>query len=300
MSELTCIDTLRQTVTTSTQVTVGIGDDAAVLDVSCQDQQLIATDTLMEGVHFDQNCPYSLMGRKALAVNLSDIAAMGGTPECALVSLCLPTARGLTIGEQIMSGMMNLASEYHVSICGGDTNSWQGPIVISITITGRPHPVRGAILRHGAKPGDDIWVSGRLGNSIKGHHLNFKPRINLAKKLLDTAPISSMIDLSDGLGTDLKRICDASRVKATLFSEKVPLSSGLSGEKGLVSAFTDGEDFELLFTAPPSSSQRIKKLIVDETLTCIGTCHDGDLSMIIDKNGAMLPLTMAGFTHQLT
>ncbi len=236
------------------------GDDTALLPPHTSGV-LFAADMLMDGVHFDlaQTSP-QLVGRKAIAVNLSDIAAMAGRPTSVTVCLALPKSYpgGDTeaLARELMTGMLPLASQFDVAIAGGDTNSWHGPLVISVAITGVPHH-QGSVQRSGAQPGDWILVTGELGGSISGKHLQFTPRIEEASLLHDRYGLTAMLDLSDGLGSDLRHILRASGVGATLDASRIPISTAaysaakLSGKDPLVHALGDGEDFELCFTVPP-------------------------------------------------
>ena len=236
------------------------GDDTALLPPHTSGV-LFAADMLMDGVHFDlaQTSP-QLVGRKAIAVNLSDIAAMAGRPTSVTVCLALPKSYpgGDTeaLARELMTGMLPLASQFDVAIAGGDTNSWHGPLVISVAITGVPHH-QGSVQRSGAQPGDWILVTGELGGSISGKHLQFTPRIEEASLLHDRYGLTAMLDLSDGLGSDLRHILRASGVGATLDASRIPISTAAysaakqSGKDPLVHALGDGEDFELCFTVPP-------------------------------------------------
>ena len=237
---------------------IGLGDDTALL-APAPKGTLLASDMIMEGVHFDlSKADPKLVGRKALAVNLSDIAAMAGTPSTITVCLALPHKGGEQLAKQIMLGMLPLAEQFGVAIAGGDTNSWDGPLVISVTITGTPHE-HGSVQRGGAKSGDWICVTGDLGGSITSKHLNFIPRIEEAKILHREFGLSAMLDLSDGLGSDLRHILRASGGGAIINKAKIPISAAalyaaqLSGKTALDHALSDGEDFELCFTLPPAA-----------------------------------------------
>lgn len=251
--ELSFIAWLRQSLATHPsrqKLTIGPGDDCALID-----GYLIASDMLMDGVHFDLRATSGeLAGRKALAVNLSDLAAMAATPTAVVVSLALPRQDGETLGRRVMQGLLDLARDYDVAIAGGDTNFWRGPLVINVTITGRPHP-SGIVQRAGARPGDWILVTGALGGSIKGHHLRFMPRVREAQRLQEHYGLHAMLDLSDGLATDLRHILAESGVGAILDRDAIPLTVEADGS--LERALTDGEDFELCFTVSPEIGQRI-------------------------------------------
>ncbi len=232
MNELKLIETLKALCPTTPAVILGIGDDAAIL-ASPARATLACTDMLMEGTHFllPAASPEEI-GHKALAVNLSDIAAMGGAAQSALVSLALPTARAnADFVSGIYRGMSALAQEFKVAIVGGDTNIWQGPLVLSVTVLGEAHP-KGTVKRSGAKVGDKIFVTGPLGGSISSHHLNFRPRLTEAKLLMDTFELHSMMDLSDGLAKDLREIAGQSQLAAYL-SRQPTKSSSCSGKSPL-------------------------------------------------------------------
>ena len=241
------------------------GDDTAVMHVGHGDL-LLAADMLMDGVHFDLGTtPPHLVGRKALAVNLSDLAAMAGAPESATVCLALPKAGGEELAKALYSGLLPLAEEYGLTIAGGDTNAWDGPLVISVAITGRAH-TRGSVRRSGAVAGDWICVTGTLGGSILGHHLSFTPRLREAWQLHRDYGLHAMLDLSDGLAGDLRHILRASGVGARLDAAALPISQAArrlaAGQPDPVDAarqhaLNDGEDFELCFTLPEAAAQRL-------------------------------------------
>ena len=237
------------------RVSLGIGDDAACLDFPEASRCLITTDMLMERVDFilAEATPYRI-GWKALGVNLSDIAAMGGKALAAVVSYALPKQGAMELAQGIQAGLEALAREFSVAIIGGDTNTWDGPLVISLTVLGEPLGT-GPIRRDGALPGDWIMVTGELGGSILGHHLDFTPRLREAAALQSRGQIHSMIDISDGLAADLHHLLDASGVGAIVHAESLPIrpaaSSMKDGRTPLQHALSDGEDFELLFTVSP-------------------------------------------------
>ncbi len=280
-------------------VAVGIGDDAAVTHLTMP--QLVTTDMLMDGVHFDSALgDYELIGRKALAVSLSDIAAMGGRPDVAFVSVAFP--RGLPTGDcrAVMEGLNRLALEYEVMVAGGDTNSWNGPLVINTTVIGRP--LRAPILRSGAIAGDVIFVSGPLGDSLETqHHLKFTPRLRAAAYLALNYSPSSMIDLSDGLITDLGHITTESRCGALLYTEQIPINPSLHHLpflERLERALTDGEDFELCFTLPQFAQiQLMEDSLCPFKPYPIGVVTSDPGISIRDENNAPITLTRKGYEH---
>jgi thiamine-monophosphate kinase len=239
-------------------VALGIGDDCAALRFRRGAEVLVTTDMLMEGRHFLRDtASFPEIGYKALAVNLSDIAAMAGIPVAALVSVALPRHEAEAAATGLMLGMKRLANDHDLALIGGDTNAWNGPLVISITVIGEASE-RGAVRRDGAKPGDVIFVTGRLGGSLLGRHLRPRPRVREALAIHEDAEIRAMIDLSDGLAGDLAHILKSSgSLGATLDADDIPVHPDAyqlaieTGRHPLDHAMTDGEDFELCFTVAP-------------------------------------------------
>lgn len=262
MKEHKIIEQLQRQCPDNASVKLGIGDDSAVLQPSAS-EQLVCADMLMEGVHFLMEAqPIEKIGHKALAVNLSDIAAMGGTALSAYICLALPRARAESrFIDSLYKGFAELAQTFQVAIAGGDTNIWEGPLVISVTVVGAVHK-KGAITRSGAQVGDVIMVTGDLGGSIEGHHLSFIPRLNEARALMDACTLHSMIDISDGLGKDLREICRQSGVAAALEADHLPLRENirqLPRAQRLHHALADGEDFELCFTLSEAEAQGLEQ-----------------------------------------
>src|SRR5215208_4009092 len=205
--EFAYIDWLRRVTPAAAGVAVGPGDDTAVLRPP-RGPLLVTTDMLLEGSCFRvaEAGPFRV-GRKAIAVNLSDIAAMAGVPTAAVVSVGLPRAGGRELAEELYLGMREIADAFHVPLVGGDTNSWDGPLSISVTLLGEATE-RGPVLRSGAKVGDWVMVTGPLGGSILGHHLDFTPRVREALALHTAADLHAMCDISDGLSADLNHILE--------------------------------------------------------------------------------------------
>ncbi len=304
MAEFSFIEELRARLTASSALTIPPGDDAAELRVS-GDRVLFAADMLMDGVHFElARIPPELAGRKALAVNLSDVAAMAGTPTACVVSLALPRDGGLALARGVSAGIEALAREWDVDVAGGDTNSWQGPLVINVAILGAPH-ARGSVRRSGAKAGDLIYVTGRLGGSIHGRHLTFTPRIDAARALHTRFGLHAMIDLSDGLAGDLRHILAESGVGAVLDRDALPVHDDTrktaSGAPGWQHALGDGEDFELCFTLPPAAAAAMERAwpAADSAafprLTRIGEITAKAAHPLTFRDGSVVPA--AGYAH---
>lgn len=303
--EFELIQWLRRQVVDRPPVELGIGDDAAVLRLVESGQSLVTVDMLMEGVDFllDQTSP-ELVGRKSLAVSLSDIAAMGGRPVAAFVAGAFPRSRGVEFALRVHAGLLQLADEFGVSIAGGDTNTWDGPLVISTTVIGVPL-VEQPIRRDGACPGDWIMVTGSCGGSLAGRHLTFTPRVREAAALLRVAPIHSMIDISDGLAADLHHLLEASGVGCTLDAASIPIHSDVClidpHRFRLQRALGDGEDFELLFTVTPAAGEKLLQADICGTpLHRIGTIEATPgcrLNLGVGQVEALPPL---GWTHAWT
>jgi thiamine-monophosphate kinase len=285
-------------------VKLGIGDDCAALTVGSS-PVLFASDMLMDQVHFDLAALRTgyLVGRKALAVNLSDIAAMGGEPLAVCVSLGLPQKNGARIGREVMAGMKSLADEYDVAIVGGDTNSWSKPLVVNVAIIGKAHP-RGIVTRAGAHPGDLLFVSGTLGGSFHGKHLTFEPRLDLGRWLTTHYLPTAMVDLSDGLANDVGHIISGSGCGAEIDLTKIPISTAAlkhtNKKPPLERALSDGEDFELAFCLSPSNAKKLlaRKDFHQLGLTCIGKMIRERKLLGIDLKGKRAPIKTLGYEHK--
>ena len=224
MDEFALIDWLRRRTPADPRVLLGPGDDCAAVRLAPDWPCLITTDMLLEGSCFLlAEAGPRRVGRKAMAVNLSDIAAMAGQPTAAVVSLGLPRQGGLALAEELYRGLREMGDAFNVAIVGGDTNSWDGPLVISVTLVGQPTG-RGPVTRSGAKPGDWLVVTGELGGSILGKHLDFTPRIHEAISLHASTDLHAMIDVSDGLAGDVNHLCEESHCGAVLWADRIPIS----------------------------------------------------------------------------
>lgn len=234
-------------------VVVGPGDDcAAVKFGSRRWLQLLKTDCLVEGIHFLPDEEPRRIGWKALARAISDIAACAGKPQHALVTVAAPGEMKVSRLEGIYDGLNQVADQFGISIIGGETSRSPGPLFLSIALTGRVRADR-MITRSGGQAGDQLFVTGRLGGSLGGRHLDFVPRVLEALWLAKNFPIRAMMDLSDGLGCDLPRLADASRTGFTLDLSSLPLHEGSAVEN----AIQDGEDYELLFAVEAGFSKKL-------------------------------------------
>ncbi len=308
MNEFELISRLTRSLPTNKSVVVGAGDDCAVLDLGLPDRLLLfKTDAVVEGVHFTSATPPEKIGRKALARCLSDIAAMAGTPIAALVTLALPATFVPDFVESIYTGISALARRHEVAIVGGETTVNPKGTLISVALIGSMPRGKG-VLRSGAEVGDAIFVTGELGASLAGKHLDFEPRLAEARWLAQHFGLHAMLDISDGLAGDLRHILKASRVGAELLASAIPISrearraaKAESGAKTpLLAALTDGEDFELLFTVASREAVPLldawKKEFPKLALSCIGKITASEGITIRDKEGVR-PFTAHGYAH---
>ncbi|HWB59599.1 MAG TPA: thiamine-phosphate kinase [Chthoniobacteraceae bacterium] len=251
-------------------VRVGIGDDCAVIGAkSAARWTLLKTDCIIEGVHFLKTAPARKVGWKALARALSDIAAMGGEPSHALVTIAAPATMRVAWLKGFYAGLREAAGKFGVVIVGGETARSPGAFFCSVALTGVVERKR-CVTRSGARGGDALYVTGRLGGSIRGRHLAFTPRIAEARWLTQHFQLHAMMDLSDGLGSDLPRLAEASRCGFLVHEEKIPVTPGCTTRHALA----DGEDYELLFAIHPRDTKRLesawKKRFPKLPLTRIG------------------------------
>jgi thiamine-monophosphate kinase len=308
MTEFELINRLTRSLPTNKSVVTGAGDDCAVLDFGLPDRLLLfKTDALVEGVHFDPGTAPAKIGHKALARCLSDIAAMAGTPVAALVTLALPASFDPDFVEAIYSGINALARRHDVAIVGGETTANPERMLLSVSLIGTV-PRGKSVLRSGAEAGDAIFVTGELGGSLAGRHLEFEPRLAEARWLTQHFSIHAMLDLSDGLAGDLRHVLKASRAGAELLTTAIPISrearraakAESSSKTPLLAALTDGEDFELLFTVASRDAVPLldawRKQFPDLPLSCIGKITAGEGITLRDKEGAR-PLTAHGYVH---
>ena len=307
----------------------GIGDDTAVIASSPGRHLLLTTDLLAEDIHFRlETSTFEDIGYKAAVANLSDIAAMGGSPRYMLVALATPPTRTTSEIEQLYRGLMGACRPYGVELVGGDTSASRHGLFICITLTGTVAPGR-ALTRNGARPGDLIYVTGTLGDSLAGlklltdapdaprltgrdrrfllaRHQRPTPRIKEGQLLADLRLATSAIDLSDGLSGDLAHVCKQSGVGAEILSTALPLSpacrayAAASGIEPVGLALEGGEDYELLFTVSPGNLPRIERLARRSGFqwTCIGRIRPGPYGIRLrDADGIARKMASSSYVH---
>jgi thiamine-monophosphate kinase len=266
---------------------------------------ILTTDHLVEGVHFDlKEARPSAVGRKVMACNLSDIAAMGCRPVAATVTVAVPPHVTLADLRAVHRGMRRVSDPFGVAIVGGDTSRSPRDLVIGVTLVGETKGLR-PVLRSGARVGDSILVTGRLGGSRLGRHLRFVPRVSEGWRLNHRYRIHAMIDLSDGLGIDLSRLLRASGVGAILEARRIPIAPAArrmaaeSGRSALEHALGDGEDFELLFTTSEAEARRIEAdRILGSLVSRIGRITRAGL-VLRDSRGEERPIEASGYEHEI-
>ncbi len=307
------IEHLRRRIPPHPRLLLGPGDDAAVVQMADVDECVMTVDLLTDRVDFElEKVDPRRVGRKALAVNLSDLAAMAAEPLAAVIALALPRAGGLELAKDLYEGLLPLAGQYDLAIAGGDTNSWDGPLVLSVTLIGkvgsgkdahRPQALR----RGGAKPGDRIIVSGRFGGSILGRQFDFNPRVREAILLNRRYRLHAGIDVSDGLSIDLSRVAKESGLGAILDLDAVPVSEDAQrlaaqlddGCGALEHALKDGEDFELILAVPPQEARRmLADRPLDVLLTDVGCFLEEAGLWQTDSRRGKRKLIPSGWEHQ--
>ncbi|MBL0926787.1 MAG: thiamine-monophosphate kinase [Phycisphaerales bacterium] len=276
-------------------VEVGPGDDCAV--VGAGGRLLLTVDQLVEGRHFDPGTAPDLIARKAVARSVSDIAAMAGAPLVSLGTGCL--TRGRPDADELCARMAHWANAFGCPMVGGDLAFHDGPAVLTVTVLGTPHPTRGPVLRSGARAGDLVLVTGRLGGSYtSGRHLSFTPRAAEARQLADALGprLHSMIDISDGLGRDAGRLAAASGVRIEINAARLPLHPGVTDWRR---GAADGEDYELLFTAGGLAEGACSALAsIGAPVSCIGRVVSGEGCVVIDPEGSAHDARELGWEHR--
>jgi thiamine-monophosphate kinase len=285
----------------SPRVLVGPGHDAAVVAFDGR-TVVLKTDTVVDGVDFRlREHGARAAGRKALAVTVSDLAAMAATPRACVVSAVLPRDVTFETFDAIAAGLADAAAETGCEVVGGDTTVADGPLVLTVCAVGEPGP-HGVVRRSGARPGDALSVTGPLGGSILGRHLTFRPRVKEAAVLAAAGVPHAMMDLSDGLSTDLPRMCAMSGVGADVEAARVPVHPDAVAAGGprtpLERALHDGEDFELLLAHAPLDAPALAALAAQGvTLHRVGTVTGaaGEVRLLVDGRAA--PLPRGGYDH---
>lgn len=289
LSEDALIARLTRGLPTAPDVRVGVGSDCAVIGLPRDKVWLVLkTDCVVESVHFLPEEKPERVGWKALCRAISDVAACGGVPRHALITLAVPHDYVVERLDGVYAGICKAAKRFGVSIVGGETSSSPGGFFLNIALTGEVER-KCCVSRTNGKAGDLLYVTGRLGGSLRGKHLDFIPRLDEARWLVRNFLPSAMMDISDGLAKDLPRFAAASRCGFTLSEENIPRTRGCT----LQEAMEDGEDFELLFAIPSRSPSKLetgwKKKFPRVPLTCIGR-----LTRLSTKP---TPLTYRGFDH---
>jgi len=282
---------------------VGIGDDAAEVALPGEGRLVVSADMLVAGVHCDSDEAPERIGAKAVARAHSDTAAMAARPFCTLVTAALPHDWDDDMARQLCNGLWATCQAIGAPLIGGDVSSTDGPLVLSVTALATPGPA-GVITRAGAHVGDAICVTGHLGGSLVGHHLDFTPRIPEALALAESCDIHAMIDISDGLSTDLLHMARESGVSVELYGADVPISDAAhtlaaqNERSPLAHALHDGEDYELLFCLSATEAERLgAEGIAGVQVSVIGKVIEGSESVLYFGDGTHCPLVAAGWEH---
>lgn len=325
VGEAGILEAIRRAVTvTDPAVVVGIGDDAAVVKGRADRDFIVTCDIQIEGVHFRRAsaAPFDI-GWKAMAINLSDVAAMGGVPRFALVSLVLPAELSLRWVEELYRGLTEIGGAYGVAVIGGNLSRTAGPITVDVTLMGEVED--GAVVRRaGARAGDRLLVTGTLGASSAGRrlaeqgirlpggealvaaHLRPSPRVHEGRAATLSGWAAAMIDLSDGLATDLSRLCDVNNLGVRIDARAVPIAGEVRAAAGALEidaldlALFGGEDYELLVASPPAHAGALADRITSETgtpVTIIGTFVPSEEGRQVITNRGSVPLAARGWDH---
>jgi thiamine-monophosphate kinase len=301
---------------------LGLKDDVALIEGPPGEDYVLKTDAIVEGVHFRSDDPPAQVAQKALRVNLSDLAAKGAKPVGYLLTIALGPAQDEAWLAAFATGLAEDQARFGIGLLGGDSTATRGPAMVSVAAVGRVAAGR-APLRSGARAGDLVYVSGTLGDAalglaalvgkvadlddmarafLVGRYRLPQPRLALGARLIGVA--HAMMDISDGLVADLGHICAASHVGAVVEAARLPLSAparaAIAGHPDrLAAALGGGDDYELLFTAPPSASQPIAALerALDLPITMIGHIEGGEGVKVLDQGGAVMTVSVAGFRH---
>lgn len=334
LHEFQLIETLhRRYGQTSSNVVRGIGDDAAVVTPIKGHEMVLTTDLLAEGVHFNlKTATFEDIGYKAAAANLSDIAAMGAKPNYLLVSLAIPSSQAASEIQRLYRGLMSACRTYGVDLIGGDTSASRQGLFLNIVLIGSV-PVGRALTRDGARPGDLLYLTGTIGDSLAGlrllsarhgtkrsvpqsvkrstqelirRHLRPTPRLGMGQALSRQRLATSAIDLSDGLSGDVRHICQQSHIGIEIDVDALPISSALREYADMKKidpidvALQGGEDYELLFTIAPRHRKKVEQLArrIDCKLSCIGIVKPASYGLRIkDQSGTLRRLPMLSYQH---
>lgn len=292
LGEFRLIERFKKRIKPDSSLVVGSGDDCAVLKFNKDKYQLFTCDMIAENVDFTlKDDPY-FIGRKAVAISISDIASSSGLPRHCVISMGLPKNTRLKVIDRIFKGMLDICREYNINIAGGDLSS-SDRIVLDVSMLGLVEKNK-LTLRSSARPGDFIFITGELGGSILGKHLKFTPRIKEARFLAKNFKVNAMIDISDGLTQDLKHILKQSKVGAVIYEKLIPLSPEA---RNLSDALESGEEFELLFTLPRLESKRLlSRRLVD--FKPIGEIVDKKYGFkLINEEGKIKNINSKGYLH---
>ena len=282
-------------------IPIGIGDDMAQIALDRGASVLITTDMLLDGTHFDlATATLEQVGYKSMATSLSDCAAMATIPLAAVVAVALPHGWGGRQLQELHAGVVRAADKYRCPLVGGDITSWKtdGRFAVCVSMLSKPGdkpPVR----RSGAQAGDVICVTGSLGGSGRRRHLEFEPRVNEALQIVQIADLHAMMDISDGLSTDLNRICHQSSVGALVEASAVPMSQDAKAQTDpLDAALNEGEDFELLFTLSPEQWDTLhRRWDHPVPITRVGRITNTGRMEIKMPDGQVLDLKPGGYDH---
>lgn len=309
MKEDDLIELLSQNAPSRSDVIAGIGEDCAVIETGLPDKWLLfKVEAVVENIHFESTTPAKLVGRKALNRSISDIAAMGGIPTHALITIGIPDSSLFSWVQEAYEGIYHQAKKYEIAVVGGETTRSPKVIFINISLLGYVEKDRCIFRNRGLQVGDGLFVTGELGGSLDRKHLEFEPRLEQARWLTSHFPIRAMIDLSDGLATDLPRMLKGTSLGAELLKEAIPISKearlrfqeGRSSKTPLEAALTDGEDFELLFALPPGYAVALldawKRTFPDIPLSCVGKVINTP-GIYIRSRKTIEPLDLYGYDH---
>jgi thiamine-monophosphate kinase len=305
MAERELIDYIRELVARDRPewLQTGVGDDAAVVVPPAGGAVVLTTDMVIEGVHFEPGTALELVGRKAMGRGVSDVAAMAARPLCTLAAVGLGAGTDGEAGRCLIRALYESAREFGAALIGGDIAAGAQRLIVTVTALGVAGP-KGAVTRAGARAGDAVCVTGRLGGSILGRHLRFSPRTDAALALAEACDLHAMIDISDGLSTDALHVAEASARGIVLYAERLPISddartlAARTGGAPLWHALNDGEDYELLFCLPAGQAGELARTgVCGLPVSVIGEVTDGPGSALVMPDGRRVPLQPGGWEH---